>query len=143
MVLQLGDALDVPLRERNRNLLRLIFHPQGLREYIANWHEIGPVLLARTRREAEIKGNTALFDRLDEILDYPGVPRRWRTSDSHVSPPPVLPLEYAIGGNRLRLFSMLSTFGTAQDVTTDELRIETFFPADSDSAALLKTLAGG
>lgn len=36
---------------------------------------------------------------------------------------------------------MLSTFGTAQDITADELRIETFFPADASSAALLRVLA--
>ena len=38
---------------------------------------------------------------------------------------------------------LLSTFGTAQDVTTDELRIESFFPADEASAALLKMMAAG
>ncbi len=124
-----------------RNLLKLIFHPGGVRDYIANWLEIGPMLLGRTRREAEIDGNATLAALLDEILDYPGVPRRCRTPNWQTPPPPVLPLEYKADGTRLRLFSMLSTFGTAQDVTADELRIETFFPADKDSAALLKALA--
>lgn len=41
----------------------------------------------------------------------------------------------------MRLFSIISTFDTAQDVTADELRIETFFPADEDSAALLRSMA--
>ncbi len=123
------------------NLLKLTFHPEGVRDYIANWREIGPVLLGRTRREAEIDGNVTLSALLDEILDYPGVPKRWLTPKWQTPPPPVLSLEYKTGGTRLRLFSMLSTFGTAQDVTADELRIETFFPADEDSAALLKALA--
>lgn len=53
----------------------------------------------------------------------------------------MLPLEYDIQGTRLRLFSMLSTFGTALDVTADELRIESFFPVDEASARLLQALA--
>jgi len=125
------------------NLLKLTFHPDGVRDHIANWHEIGPVLLGRTRREADIEGNATLSALLDEIMAYPGVPSRWRTPDWTTPPPPVLPLDYEIDGVRLRLFSMLSTFGTAQDITADELRIETFFPADEDSAALLKALARG
>jgi hypothetical protein len=36
---------------------------------------------------------------------------------------------------------MITTFGTPQDITTDELRVESFFPADEPSAALLKKLA--
>ena len=41
-----------------------------------------------------------------------------------------LPLELELGELRLSLFSVISTFGTPQDITTDELRIEAFFPAD-------------
>lgn len=78
---------------------------------------------------------------VDEIMAYPGVPARWRTPEWTTAPPPVLPLEYEIDGTRLRLFSMLSTFGTAQDITADELRIETFFPVDRNSAGILRALA--
>jgi len=35
---------------------------------------------------------------------------------------------------------VIATFGTAQDVTTDELRIETLFPADAESEALFRQL---
>jgi hypothetical protein len=41
----------------------------------------------------------------------------------------------------LRLFSTIMTLGTPQDVTLQELRIETFFPADTESEAALKQLA--
>ncbi|MFT5572652.1 MAG: hypothetical protein ACI9FR_001576 [Cryomorphaceae bacterium] len=43
---------------------------------------------------------------------------------------PVLPIEIDLGGFKLKLASVISTFGTAQDVTADELRVETFYPAD-------------
>ena len=43
---------------------------------------------------------------------------------------PVLPLEINLGGAVLKLCSIISTFGTAQDITANELRIEAFYPAD-------------
>jgi len=53
---------------------------------------------------------------------------------------PVLPLEIEKGGVRISLFTVIATFGTAQDVTADELRIESF-PADEGTEALLRQAA--
>jgi len=39
------------------------------------------------------------------------------------------------------LFSALTIFGTAQDVALQELRIESFFPADEGTTSLLHRLA--
>ena len=36
---------------------------------------------------------------------------------------------------------MISTFGTALDITADELRVETFFPADDFSTQFFQSLA--
>ena len=54
---------------------------------------------------------------------------------------PVVPTHLRLGGTDLRLFTMLASFGTPLDVTTDELRLELFFPADAESQALLEGLA--
>jgi transcriptional regulator with XRE-family HTH domain len=124
-----------------RNILKLTFHPEGFRPFIANFAEAAPVLLNRTRREAAACGSDKLLHLIDEILAYPGIPEAWRAPDWQAPPPPVLPLELASGDLRLKLFSMITTFGTPQDITTDELRVETFFPADEVSKALLKRLA--
>ena len=35
----------------------------------------------------------------------------------------------------LRLFTTIATMGTPRDVTVHELRIESFFPADAETAA--------
>lgn len=51
---------------------------------------------------------------------------------------PVLPLELHRDGVRLSLFTVIATFGTAQDVTTDELRIESMFPADQETERLFR-----
>lgn len=39
------------------------------------------------------------------------------------------------------MFTVIATFGTAQDVTADELRIETMFPADAETEALFRNAA--
>jgi transcriptional regulator with XRE-family HTH domain len=124
------------------NVLKMTFHPEGFRPFIENFDEAAPVLLNRTRREAAACGSDKLTALLDEILSYPGIPEAWRAPDWQAPPPPVLPLQLARGDLRLKLFSMITTFGTPQDITTDELRVESFFPADAETAALLRKLAG-
>jgi transcriptional regulator with XRE-family HTH domain len=123
------------------NVLALLFHPDGLQPFIRNFEEVAVPLLARTAREAIDHPHVQSV--LDEVLRYPTIPARWRALDPHLhaSPLPVLPTEFAIGGHCLRLFSMMTTFGTPLDVTTDELRVESFFPADAASEAALRALA--
>ncbi len=123
-----------------RNMLKLTFHPQGLRPLISNMAEVGSHLLARARLEALEEPSVAKL--LDEILAYPDTPLRWKTAEPVSHPPPVLPAQMRLGDARLNLFTMLSTFGTPQDITTDSLRVEHLFPADAESELLLKRLAG-
>lgn len=123
------------------NVLKMTFHPEGFRPYIANFAEIAPELLNGTRREAAASGSAPLQALLDEVLAYPGIPDSWRAPTLEAPPLPVLPLELVRGELRLKMFSMISTFGTPQDVTTDELRVESFFPADAATAELLRRLA--
>jgi hypothetical protein len=42
----------------------------------------------------------------------------------------------------ISIFAIIATLGTAQDVTADELPIETLFPADPRSEALFRGMAG-
>lgn len=125
-----------------RNLFKVLFHPQGTRAAVANWDVVAPVMLSRTRREAEAEQNQDLLRLLEEVLAYPGIPEDWRHSplqhDEHL---PVIPLELAHGDQRISLFSVISTFGTPGDITTDEIRVESFFPADEATANLLQFLA--
>ena len=50
----------------------------------------------------------------------------------------LLPVHIRKDGLDLRLFSAIMTLGTPQDVTLQELRIETFFPADAATEQLLR-----
>lgn len=140
-----GDAEQVwagvdPSGEHNA--LRLTFHPHGLQPLLRNWEQVATLLLCRLHREvASDPANAKLRGIFEEIAAYPGIPPRWRSAAWASPPPPILPLEIALGDDSLKLFTMLSTFGTAQDITADELRVETFFPADDFSADFFRRLA--
>jgi hypothetical protein len=53
----------------------------------------------------------------------------------------LLPVQIRKDELELQLFSTIMTLGTPQDVTLQELRIETFFPASEESEIRLKGLA--
>ena len=129
--------------ERAPNVLELLLHPDGMQPYIRNFEDVAVPLLVRTAREALEHPHVQVV--LDRVLGYPTIPARWRNLDLQrtPSPLPVLATEFAVGDQRLEVFSMMTTFGTPLDVTTDELRVESFFPANAASEALLRALASG
>jgi transcriptional regulator with XRE-family HTH domain len=126
------------------NVLRLMFHPEGLRPAVENWDLVAHALIHRVHREA-VGG--ALDDTgrqlLSEILDYPGVPSRWRTADLGAALLPVVPVSFRHGDRTFRFFSAVTVVGTPQDITLQELRIECFFPLDQATATASARLLGG
>ncbi len=130
-------------RARSNNALHVLFHPQGLRPLIRNWQEAAVPVIARLRREEAITGRASIGKLVSELLEYPGVSTFMNEPDPGAVVPPVVVLDYETPDQsfRVRLFTLCSTFGTAQDVTTDELRIEHSFPADAESAETLRVLA--
>lgn len=101
---------------------------------------VGPVLLARVERElADAPTSTRLRRLLDEVRSYGPVSNA--APDNAAPAGVLLPVHLRKGGLDVRLFSVLSTVGAALDVTLQELRIETFFPADERSAEAWRRLA--
>jgi transcriptional regulator with XRE-family HTH domain len=118
------------------NALRLLFHPTGLRPFVENWEDVAGRLIQRVHREAAgSPPDAATKTLLEELLGYPGVPSRWRTPELDRPPAPLLTIVYRVNGGLLRFFSTVTTFGTPQDVTLQELRIECFFPGDETTRA--------
>ena len=121
---------------------RLAFHPQGLRPFIENWEMVAARIIRRVHREVAANPTDEMLKCfLDELLSYPNVPGRWRVLDFDDDPPPFLTINYKWKNSTLRLLSALTTFGTAQDISLQELRIESFFPADEGTSSVLHRLA--
>jgi transcriptional regulator with XRE-family HTH domain len=121
------------------NLLHLLFHPQGFRPHIVNWEVVARELLTRLRQGATVSRDPTQEELLQALLRYPGVPSDW-LAGADGGGAMVLPLEIRTPQGLLRLFSTITTLGTAQDITLQELRIESFHAADEASRQLIKDL---
>jgi hypothetical protein len=105
--------------------------------------QVASLLLTRLQREsAADPSHAGLKQLLAEVSQLSGTPENspdpmW----NHPMPPPIFPLEFDLGAHTLKVYSMVSTFGTALDITADELRVETFFPADDFSKAFFRDLS--
>lgn len=119
-----------------RNLMRLLFHPAGIKPYVANWEAIAPLLWNRALREAAALGGEEMRQVLDELAPYQDTAEVRAPEDTPLLP--VLPVVIERDGVRISLFTVIATFGTAQDVTAEELRIESFFPADEATEQLFR-----
>lgn len=123
------------------NVLRVSLHPDGLATRIVNLNEWRAHTFARLERHIDATADAALVDLLAELRAYPG-------GGAHAQPlrdaaPVVTPLKLKVDGGVLSLISVTSVFGMPQDVTLDELAMESFFPADGESAGLLRAIGSG
>lgn len=134
-----GSDVWASIGGAERNLMRLFFHPEGIRSFITNWKSIAPLLWHRAQREAESLGGQEMKEVLAELAPHQDADLLWLADDAALVP--VLPFEIEKDGVRASLFTVIATFGTAQDVTADELRIESMFPADEETERLFRSAA--
>jgi len=126
--------VDSSLLAEPMNFLRITFHPLGTRRFIVNWDDVARHLLGRAARElGEATGDEAAITLLAELRSYAGPLGHERQTSRVSAGDLLLPIHIKTGDFELRIFSTIMTLGTPQDVTLQELRIETFFPADGES----------
>ena len=140
MTAMLGADVWTRVGGKQRNLMRLFFHPGGIKPLICNWSAVAPLLWRRAQREAEALGGEDMHAVLAELGPFQEAVTLVAAGDTALVP--VLPLDIDLGERRISLFAVIATFGTAQDVTADELRIESLFPADAATEALFRAAAG-
>ncbi|MBM4382615.1 MAG: helix-turn-helix transcriptional regulator [Deltaproteobacteria bacterium] len=135
-----GFASAAPVwREQPPNILKLTLHPDALAPHIVNFHEVAAAMLTRLERAVTSSGGDPELAALErELRALPGMPD---ASGFPAAIEPVMPLHLKRGELEVRLFTMLSQVGGAQDVTASELHIETLMPADAASEAVLRALA--
>jgi transcriptional regulator with XRE-family HTH domain len=115
------------------NLLRVLCHPNGARQLLANWPEVTRAILLRVTRE--LRHSPPAPDRmppLEEALAYPGVRRLLAGVPAVPAAALLVPVDFRQpDGGITRYITTLATLGTAQDLTLRELRIETYHPVPS------------
>jgi transcriptional regulator with XRE-family HTH domain len=132
-------ALLAPLQVGGEtSLIRMLMASAAAPELIANLPEVLAEMRGRIALEAlEAPGDAelaALIAELDAaIARHPPVPAMRR---------PLVPLEVRTPGGVLSFLSTVAHFGTSEDVTVRDLRLELLFPADEPTRMALRAMAG-
>jgi transcriptional regulator with XRE-family HTH domain len=142
-VAPLLGGVDPLLLQPPINVLRLSLHPQGLAPQIANLPEWRSHLLARLRRQIEVSADPVLEELLSELSGYtiPEGNGANATAEGGEYAWVVVPFRFVTELGTLSFFSTTTIFGTPIDITLSELAIESFFPADAETAKILRRLA--
>jgi transcriptional regulator with XRE-family HTH domain len=126
-----GELLEPPV-----NVLRLSLHPDGMAPRIVNLAEWRAHLLHRLDRDIESAADATLIALRDELTAYPSPPPASSPDTRAI----LVPLQLRAGDTVISLFSTTTVFGTPRDVTLSELAIESFYPADSPTAAFFRNI---
>jgi transcriptional regulator with XRE-family HTH domain len=122
------------------NVLRLSLHPEGLAPRIVNLQEWRAHLLDRLRHQIDVTADAVLIDLLTELRGFPapqtraGVKSDKRADYAGIA----IPFRLATDAGILSFLSTTTVFGTPVDVTLSELALESFFPADAETAERLR-----
>ncbi|SDR35448.1 transcriptional regulator, XRE family [Paraburkholderia fungorum] len=133
--------IDMAARKGPRNMLHLVFDPDAMRPFIADWERVSESLIQRVYRESVGRViDDPTRDLLAALRAYPNVSTQRKASaqsdtDSTADSAsmPVIPIGFMKDGHVLNYFSMVASVGTPLSVAAQELRIECMFPADDET----------
>ncbi len=135
---RLVEFLIGPLtRDARVNLADALVGPDALRPFLVNWAEVARYFIRTVEADAAADGTAESAALLQRLLSYEGV-RPLLKASAGPTADPVLPMVFCKGGVSLELFTTIATLGTPQDVTLQELRIESFFPMGDDTAEIFR-----
>ncbi len=137
---RLVDGLPEHVVGPRLNVFRVCLHPDGLAQATVDLHDWASYLLRQIRRTVELTGDPELMAIEQEVLAYSTVTGldRVTATDEGDDPPLLVPFRLATPAGELSFFTTLTTFGTPQDVTLEELCVELFFPNDDVTENLLR-----
>ena len=125
------------------NLADALVAPDVLRPFLVNWDDVVSYFIRSVEADATADGTDETTALLDRLLAYPDVSTVLGTSTTEVDTAPVLPMHFSKDDVSLQLFTTIATLGTPQDVTVQELRIESFFPMDDETETLFRVWVNG
>lgn len=129
---RLFDMVGLTLGQR---IIDIVLRPE-VQALIENWPDVARHFAQRLRTESAAQGGVEELDATADAIasDAPSV-----LDASNLEP--VVPTIYRVGELRFSLFSTIAQFGTPEDLTLDDLRIELFFPSDKATDEFLKAMA--
>jgi transcriptional regulator with XRE-family HTH domain len=124
------------------NAFHLLFDPRAARRFVVDWERVAHALIARLHRESLARPSERdLAALVRSLFEYPDVPESWRQPDFSVPSEPTLGLRLRRDAFELAFFTTITAFNAPQNVTLEEVRIESYFPADDATVANCERLA--
>jgi transcriptional regulator with XRE-family HTH domain len=125
------------------NALRVFFDPAGARPFVQNWEDAARAILARAHREAlHHPEDERMHSLMTELLAFPDVPASLCHPDLSRPSMPVFNVQLRRGDMEFGFLTTITTFTAPQNVTLEELRIESYFPLDDGTEEACRALAG-
>lgn len=124
------------------NLADALVSPTVLRPFVVNWQEVALHFIRGVQADAIADGTPESMALLERLVAYEGVAELTQAAAVEESPRPLLPIHLRKADTSLHLFTTIATLGTPQDITVQEIRIESFFPVDEPSARFFRERAG-
>ncbi len=127
-------AVVFHIKKKYDNVYRLTFAEDGLRQYIKDWPVIEHFMLGRLWDEVISTQNNELFELYEDISPL-------RTGENPINFQidnnlPIMSLTLEKDSMKTSFFTTITMLGTPLDLTTQELRIESLFPADEETKQL-------
>jgi len=122
------------------NLADALVAPDVLRPHLTNWPEVVRYFVRSVESDALADGTVETRALLERLIGYRGV-KEAMASAPVAAEAPVLPMHFRKGDTTLRLFTTIATLGTPQDITAQELRVESFFPMDEETRGVFRRWA--
>ncbi len=137
----LGLVEDASLLQGDVNVLRLSLHPGGLAKHIVNLGMWKAHVLWRLGQQIHATHDARLIALERELTTYPAPPspKRERNEADAIA----LNFELRVGDDILSFITTTTIFGTPADVTLSELAVEAFFPANPQTAMIVKAMVAG
>ncbi len=136
----LGAALGISAGP-GANILGLVVEPGPVRSALVNFEEVAALFLRRACNEARLHGprspqarRVARYEADSELGRLIGAESADR------NPPPVILVRLKLGDLETQWITTLTSFGSAQEVLSEGIFIEQYFPADDRTRAIADSI---
>ncbi len=117
-----------------QNAYEIYFSELGFRPYIVNWEETSRAILLHLQEEVlAIPPGEPGYDLITRLERDYQLPNNWREAPQSDEGNAIFNFHFCKNDTNLKFFSTFTTFGTPRDVAIQDVRIESFFPADEDT----------
>jgi hypothetical protein len=124
------------------NSIRLLFDPKLARPFIVDWERVAKNVLSVLQREVLINAeDERLRALLTRVQAYPDLPPGFRDPDLGSPSEATLTLRVKRDELELGFLTTMMSFTAPQNVTLEELRIESYFPLDGATVRTCERLA--